>query len=294
MRRAVLAGVCIALAPAMASAQMPVERRAALGADAAVRIQNMTGSVRVLGWDHDSIAVSGTITETKTAQFLFHASGAGAKLGVWDEAGETPDASDLEVRVPKGAVVWVKTGSAAVTVSGVTGSLDVYSVSGSIAISGTPREVRAESLSGEVRIEADTRMAQAKTATADITLRGAIDDATASTVSGALTLDLRTRSGRFESVDGDILWDGGAVDGRTTLDFVTHAGAVELRMPADAVADFVVGTYEGGFDDRLGVTARRTGSSLKGTELRFQLGARDAGGQVTVRSFKGRVLLTRG
>jgi hypothetical protein len=39
------------------------------------------------------------------------------------------------------------------------------------------------------------------------------------------------------------------------------------------------------------VNARRTGSSLKGQEIRFTVGSATAAGQVTVRSFKGRVIL---
>jgi DUF4097 and DUF4098 domain-containing protein YvlB len=294
MRRFTLATVMIATACAAPTfAQQPLQRRAPLAADAAVRITNMVGSVRVIGWERDSIVVAGTVEETKTATFLFHASAAGAKLGIWDEAGDTPGPSHLEVRVPMGSIVWVKTASADVTVQDVTGGIDVYSVAGRVTVNGSPRQVHAESLSGEIRIDADTRAVHAKTATSAITLLGSIADATASTVSGVVTLEgLRTQRGRFESVDSDIIWAGGDIDGKTTLDFITHAGAVELRVPGDAAADFVIATFEGGFDDRLGVRTRRTGSALKGIEIQFRIGDPGFGGQVTVRSFKGRVLLS--
>jgi hypothetical protein len=291
MRQLVLAVILTLTMPLAATGQREVVHRAELARDASVRIHNMVGSVRVTGWDQDSLVVTGTVRETKGEPFGFFASRSGAKLGIWDAS--TPDVgpSHLDVRVPATSVVWIKTASADVIVSGMTGSIDIYAVSGRIEVTGAPGDVNAESLSGEVRIAADARSVRAKTATGPLALRGNITEASATSVSGDIAIEGAVlERGRFETVDGDIRYVG-AIGAKSSLDFVTHAGAVEFLVPRSAAADFVVSTYEGGFEDRYGVSARRTGSSLKGHEIRFTIGGAGIAGQVNVRSFKGRVVL---
>jgi hypothetical protein len=271
-------------------AQRTVEQRAAAGSGP-VRIHNMVGSVRVIGWDRDSIVVTGTVQESPTERFIFHVGEGGAKMGVWDAGNVKLRPSHLEIRVPSASTVWVKAAGSDITVEGVTGSLDLYAVSGRIEVTGSPSEIRAESMSGELHIDTHSRSVHAKTATASITLRGQLNDLTATTVSGDIAVvDASLQRGRFEAINGDIRFSG-SVDANTTLDFITHGGAVELAVPRDASAEFLIATFEGGFEDRFGVRTTATGSQLKGREIRFRLGDSGIGGQVSVRSFKGRVLL---
>lgn len=280
------------LAAAPLSAQTRIEHRAAAAADGAVRIQNMVGSVRVIGWERDSIVVTGTLAPgTPRDAFLFHVASGGAKVGLW-ETGQQPEPTHLELHVPAGSTVWVKTAGADIHVDGVTGGVDANAVSGAIEVTGSPREVLAESLAGPVTVASESRSVRAKSATGAVTLRGRIVDATATTVSGAITIDgTGLERGRFESVDGDIAF-AGDVGARSTLDFVNHAGAVHFVLPRDAAAEFVVNTYQGRLDDRFGVRAQATGSALKGREFRFRTSAASLGGQVTVRTFKGDVVVT--
>lgn len=269
--------------------QRVVEHRIA-AADGPVRIQNMVGSVRVIGWDRDSIVVTGTVHESKNERFNFHVGEGGAKIGIWDATDASLGPSHLEIHVPAASTVWIKAAAADVTVQGVTGSLDVYAVSGRIDVTGSPREVRAESMTGELSIDVTSRSVQAKTATAPITLRGRISDLTATTVSGDIGAAATLQRGRFEAVDGDIRFDG-PIDASSTLDFTTHSGSVDLSVPRDAAAEFLIATFEGGFDDRFGVRISASGSQLKGREIRFRIGKVGVSGQVNVRSFKGRVVL---
>jgi hypothetical protein len=278
-------------APAHAQAMRKVDQRVPFGQGGFVRIHNMAGSVQVIGWDRDTVAVTGSVWETKTERFDMHAYGDGVKMGVWDPDAAAVKPSVLEVRVPRGSHVWVKTGSADITIDGVQGGTEAISVTGRIRVAGTPREVFAESMGGAIDVAADTRTVRVATASGHIAVRGAIVDASARTVSGDLTVDgSQFERGRFESVDGDIRYSGEIGRG-SWLDFINHSGIVEFTLPPKVAAEFVVSTFEGGLDDRYGVRVTYGGNKLKGKEMSFTIGM--GGGHVAVRNFKGQVVLRR-
>jgi len=275
---------------APAAAQRRIDERRAIRPGGMIRIHNMVGSVRVTAWDRDTIAVTGVVRETKQEQFTLGAFGDGAKLGIWDATGDIGP-SDFEVHVPAASSVWVKTASADVIVAGVTGGVDLYSVTGSLRIEGRPREVYAESMAGDVSVDGETRSVRVRTASGGMRLAGALLDVTATTVSG--TVDIagdRIQRGRFESVDGAVRWNG-PFERHASMDFITHSGAVEFTLPQGAAADVIFDTFEGNIDDGLGVGIRRSGSKLKGSEFQFTLG--QGGASVSVRTFKGNVMLRK-
>ena len=275
----------------LAAQERRIQEKVAANPDVMVRIHNMVGSVRVRAWDRDSIAVTGTVFETRLDRFEIHSAGAGAKLGIWDTSSEGLGPSRLEIMVPLESTVWIKTASATIDVAGVRGGLDVYSVSGDINITGAPREIYAESMGGKITLAADLRSARIKTGSGAITMSGVLIDVTATTVSGNVDIDGDgIQRGRVESVDGRIRWQG-AFAPRASLDFTSHAGPIELSLHPDASADFTVNTFEGGLDDQWGLRVQQGGSKLKGRELRFKIGAGTA--TVLVRTFKATVTIRR-
>lgn len=293
MRRALALGLFATafVTPASAQTQRQLNERVAFRSGGYVRIHNLAGSVHVIGWDRDSVVVTGTVWETKSDRFMMGASEGGVKMGLWDPDAAAVKPSTLQVRVPRGSHVWIKTGSADISVDGVLGGVDVNSVTGRITVGGTPREVFAESMGGAIDVATNTRTVRVTTASGNISLRGAIVDASARTVSGGLSVASgEFERGRFESVDGDILYSGDIGRG-SWLDFINHSGAVEFILPEVAAAEFMISTFEGGLDDRYGVRVTHGGNKLKGREMSFTLGG--GGGHVAVRNFKGLVVLRR-
>ena len=271
------------------SAQRNVAERVSAAPDGFVRVQNIAGSVKLIGWDRDSIAVTGTVHDTPGAPFeLLHGEG-GVKLGLWDTSVERAEPSHIEVRVPARSRIWIRTGSATVFVDGVTGTLDVTSVGGDIEVRGGPGEVFAESMTGRLTIDVRSPLARVKTVTGSILVRGAIADATATSVSGNVLIeDAVVERGSFESVDGELRFVG-QLRSATTLDFVTHAGAVEFLLPAATNAEFRFATFEGGLRSEFKTPIRTSRSKIKGSEHSFVLG--EGGARVNVRTFRGRVVV---
>jgi Toastrack DUF4097 len=284
--------LALAATAGTATAQTPIDRRFAARPDGYVRIANLAGSVRVTGWDRDSVVITGTVYEPPGAAFYLGYGVEGAKLGIWtDEPVSNLRPSDLEIRVPRGSQVFVRSGSATVTIAGVTGGLDIHSVTGRIAVSGTPREIHAESFEGGIEIDGAAANVSVKTASGTIALRGVRGVVTATTVMGDLTVTADAiERGTFESVDGNVRFAGGIGRG-SAIFVVNHSGTVEFSLPPRTSADFSISTFQGPFEDRYGVNPVYGGNKMKGQEITFTIGA--GGGQVSVHSFKGGVILSK-
>ena len=213
MRTRVLLALIVLALPLTAGAQTKVSRSFQLNADGSVRLHALVGTVTVRGWDRDSVTIRGSLG----AGNRLHGGGGrtGVKLFVEAENDLNPAASTLEVMVPARAKVWIKTATANVRVAGVTGSIDVYVISGAIDITGSPADVNAEAIDGTILIRGSPGWVRAKSASGAVSLWGASRDATLSTVSGRITVDGNAtprgvfERGRFESVTGDVSFRGG-------------------------------------------------------------------------------------
>ena len=225
---------CLALGAALASsaisagAQQAITRGWPLNADGAVKIHNDVGTVRVIGWDRDSVALSGTVA---TGVSIFGGGDrTGVKLGVEGKMSKNLSASDLVVYVPARARVWIRTASSSVDVSAYAGALDVSSVSGAVKVQGTPAELRVESMNGALDITASPAYLRLKSATGAISWNGSSDDVGITSVSGRTTVNAGSvQRGRFESIDGEIRYSGSVrANGSIAVD--THSGNVLLAF----------------------------------------------------------------
>ena len=95
--------------------------------------------------------------------------------------------------------------------------------------------------------------------------------------------------GKFESVTGDIRFEGELGRGGV-VEVESQSGAIEVRVPANTIADFDALTIEGTITNTLGASQPRRRPASAGQELRFSTGT-GGGAQVTVRTFKGAIVL---
>jgi hypothetical protein len=288
---ALLAGLL--LASARAGAQYPVSGGRTLASTGAVRILNLYGSIRIIGWARDSVEVTGSVSLGE--RFYFGGSASGVKAGVESDEQRMERGAHLVVRVPAGARVAVKTASAEVEVRDVRGAVDVNTVGGNVRVSGSFAELQVETISGAITMEGSAEFARLRTASGAITTRGSFQDATLSSVSGRIAAErARIAHGLLETVAGDILYDG-SVPGAGSLDFDSHGGTIEMRLPAQTAADFDISADASGllFDPVFAAAlgpAKRAGQA-KRLEASFSTGAGAIPARITIRSFKGKVIL---
>jgi hypothetical protein len=279
MRPVVLLAALLAATPL--PAQEKIDRRIAIASDASIRIWNLAGITRIIGWDRDSIAVTGTVP---TGAFYMGGSGRGAKLGVERHEGSKGDPpASLEIRVPRNARLWVKSASASLEASGLTGELECSSVDGSVRVEGSLRLVVAESMEGNLSVYGPMSVVRLKGGGGTITLRGARGDVLATTVGGAiLATDAALTRAHLETVSGPVAYDG-TVAPRGTLEVTTHSGDVTLRLPTE------LSSFDGAILYGLSGKGKGKGEPAPqvGKPMSFTTGGGDA--RVTVRSFKGEI-----
>lgn len=280
-----LAAACPLSAQNRASDRAP-DRRAAVASDASIRILNLAGSIRVSGWEHDSITVTGD-PPPGGGMLLMGGSARGVKVVVEANAATDIPGTHLDIRVPRGAQLWIKSATATIAVEGVTGEVEASTVTGSISVRGTPSVLAAESMEGDLDIMAPARVTRLKTAGGTITVRDATDEITATSVSGAIRL-LNARgvaSGRLESVSGSVLFNG-AVAAGGSLDLQTHDAPIEILLPPRQNALVEVSAFGGKAINRI---PGLTGAPGKGKAIQYRLGNGRA--RVVARSLKGDVSL---
>jgi hypothetical protein len=282
-------------APVVAvAAQQKVDIRRAAAPDVSVRLSGAFVSLRITAWPVDSIAMTGSVgAGSRFEGGALNSDGPvrGMKFYVDGPMDPTVSSSRFELRVPRGARVWVKTGSADIESNGVGGGLDLNIVGGSIRVNGKPRELLVESMDGSVHFSGFAEFARVKTATGNIVLEGGGEDLTFTTVSGTIQAangERSLRRARFESVTGPIVFTGDLPRG-ADLRFDSHSGAIELRLartPVEVDIATMTGTIENTFSSQRPAPGREG----RGMELSTSSGMGAA--RVEVKSFKGNVRLT--
>ena len=285
--RAFIALAACVAAATPAHAQTKLNRGMQLDATGAVRIYNNVGSVKVTGWNRDSVSVRGTLGKGNT----LHMGGRGAGMKMFIEGidDRNPAPADIEVMVPARAKVWVKTATARIDVTGVLGSLDLYVVGGDIRVTGNPADVNAEAIDGSITIVGSPAWVRAKSASGDVSLDGSSSDVTVTTVSGKIDVDgTRFERAKFETVTGSIRFAGSFTRGGLA-NFDSHSGSVEIGIPAGSPADFEIASIAGSITNKLTPSRPVPGKYGRGAELVTASGS--GGSRVVVRSFKGPVVL---
>ena len=286
---AAAAGVAV---PQAVRGQQKVDVRRAVTRDVYVRLNGAFSSLKVTGWQKDSLVMTGVLPKESRFEPAMGSSSApapGLKFYI-EGAANAAISGSLELFVPVGATVWAKSGSATIDVTGITGGLDLNIVGGSISVTGNPRELNIESMDGNVAVNGAPTWMRAKTATGDVSVRGSCTDLGITTVSGTVTIrDGSFERTRVESVTGNVMFGAGVARAGTLL-IDSHSGTIELQI-GKASLDIDATTITGNITNN--VTTRRPtpGREGRGEELTLSLGTGDA--RVTLRSFKGNIRLMR-
>jgi hypothetical protein len=274
-------------APLHAQKSIAVSR--ATTRDVAIRIQSLTGSIRVTTWAVDTVSVRGRV-DRSAGKFYIGGTREALKLGVeYSEGKEPSGTADLEIKVPAGARIWIKSAAADIDVTTDGGTVEVITVGGRVQLNGTAKEASVETIDGNCELAITAQMAKARTASGTIVVRGIIQNLDASTVSGPLLVGMegKVASVRLETVSSEIAFKGDLIpDGRIAAE--THSGDVELRLPASLGAHWHLVSYGKGFINEV-VPASQVNKGAQKGEWNFTTGSGRAA--VDVRTFKGTITL---
>ena len=288
--RIVAALTALLSAPPIA-AQSKIDIHRAAKPNVSLRLSGGFNSVKVIAWQHDSIAITGSVgagSRFEGGPLQVTGPLTGMKFFVETENEASIAANRIEMRVPRDARVWIKTGSAQVDVQGVAGGLDLNIIGGSVTVTGKPRELIVESMDGAVTFSGDAAFAKVKTATGNISFTGRGEDMTLTTVSGTVTVDGGGRApierARLESVTGPISF-GAELTRAADIRFDTHSGAIDLRLVPNAAVEIDAATMTGTIENQWNGRPAIAGREGRGMEL----GTGSGGARIQIRSFKGNV-----
>ena len=278
------------LAAPPARAQTRLEQSRPAAADGLVDIENMSGSVKVVGWDKNEVTVTGTLG--RRAEGLdFSSTGNRTRIEVETHGSPHGVRSDLEISVPAGSRVKVEGFDANITITGVTGAVYAETVNGSITQSGAAKEVELQSVNGSVEVAKATGRIRAESVNGAVTVREVSGEVEASTVNGELTVTGSTfERAHLEAVSGSIHFEGD-LGKRAILEAETVSGSVELLLPASVSADFEISTFSGEIVNELGPAAPRKGRYTPEKELSFSAGS--GGAKVVVNTLSGGISLRK-
>jgi DUF4097 and DUF4098 domain-containing protein YvlB len=208
-------------------------------------LSNIRGSVKILPGDNDVIAVTAAIhndsgDEENTRIEISRADDGSVKIHTrYNQIGFRfyrkwyPCKVDYEVLVPKECTLKVRGLSNTATIEGISGELDISTVSGDIECRSLTGQLKIKTVSGDVLGEAISASARLNTISGDISLKNSDFPALRGvTVSGDLVIETPLGDGPydFNSVSGDIKLDISAVDG-ATVSSSSLSGDVRTSTP---------------------------------------------------------------
>jgi DUF4097 and DUF4098 domain-containing protein YvlB len=282
-------GFAVLFPAVSAGAQQKVQLGTSSTPTVSIKVFAAVGDIRVVGWERDSVDISGVVESGSHVQMTGGSAGEkarGIKMFVEGAPEQSGREGKLVLRIPRGARLWLKTGSADMDVSGITGGLDLNVVGGSITVHGNPKEVRAESMDGNVTIDGAPDWLRAKTATGDITLRGG-QDVGASTISGAIhSTGGEMERARLESTTRAISF--AMVPSRaSSVELESHSGPIDIFFMGRGNVELDAATITGTITNAWTNTRPAKGSEGRGMTLLTSSGM--GGSKVVVRTFRGTV-----
>ncbi len=288
---ALLTGLLVmGLVAPVTAADREVKESGPAAATGTVMIENISGSVVVVGWDKAEISVEGTLSgDIEELKFKTGKKKCRIEVVYPKNKKNVEGEANLVINVPHASRLEVECISAFIEVSDVTGLVDVSSISGDVTVTGECEGLEAESISGNVFIEGGAPEIEISSISGKVKARGTASDIEVGTVSGSIDLAFDKFLGLdVESVAGDATVKGDlAGDGYFSFDL--HSGDLTLTVPGDVSADFEIETFSGEIDNDFGQKSRKTSKYAPGRELEFTTGGGEA--RVRISTFSGDVVI---
>jgi hypothetical protein len=282
--------LAVVLAAAAAFAGETVDTRVDASATGTVSIENLAGSVRVIGWDRKEVHVKGELADEVKRLDVEEDDGDVTIEVVLprrvDDVGET----DLEIQVPNGSSLDIETVSAWIRIEKVHGDLVAESVSGSITCEGPAESVEFETVSGSIELSGVKTRIEAESVSGAVEIREAGGSVDAATVSGSVTIKGGDfEHGDFESVSGALEFEGDFAAGGY-YEFENLSGSTVIAVPDDVSASFTIESFSGSIKTDFGARIESEDHG-PGKFCEFSRGGGDA--EVEITSFSGSITLRK-
>lgn len=284
-----LLSVC-ALITQAALASTDIDERGLAELDGRVKVDNVAGSLSIVGWDRAEVEVGGTLGDG--AELRFRADGGRTLVSVRKRRGVwRMQPSHLVVRIPTASDLVANGVSSDLTVEAMFGPQRLETVSGDIHAELAATEIEVASVSGKIRLvgEGQTARVEVSSVSGRIRADDIAGEVELTSVSGRLelTAGLLERV-RLNSTSGSIEAEFGLMSG-SRAQAETISGKIELLFAEADDLQVDVETHSGRIDNCFTEQDQRKRKHGPGRHLRFERGAADR--RVQVESLSGSVSL---
>lgn len=290
-----LAGLLFAAAPALAGTPVNVTR--AVDADATIQVNNLAGTVKVLGWGKNSVHVTGHLG-SNDLHLKVNGDKKSLTIRVVYPQGHhhysDHEGNELTVRVPRGATMQVETVSAAITASGLTGTQRLQTVSGDIDLDSKSPEIDAKTVSGDIAVKGSAPDAHVEMHTVSGSARASNigGELVQETVSGDVSVERsRLRRATLSATSGTVKY-AAPIEAKGNYRFHVVSGDIDLDLPGKPDAEFDINTFSGSIRNSFGPKPQKTSEYAPGLELHFTHGKGEA--YVKANSMSGDIVLKAG
>lgn len=242
--------------PVSSAGEQTVDEGVGIAPGAPVRVRLQSGSVRIIGWSHDSVHVTGRLAPGE--RWVTVAGAAATDTTVLRAEGlprGLAAPSEIEIRVPQGSPLVVRAAAASLVVRDLDAPLDVATAAGNLLVESVRAPVRAETMQGTLSVIGPLPALEAATVSGallvsvpyDTTLVGEervirrrvgvetpFGPVSLRSVSGRVTFSApRVVRGGVHTVRGDARVLAGPLPGGT-LQVTSHAGLTTIVWPVAA------------------------------------------------------------
>jgi len=290
----ILAGAAafLAMAPA-ARAGTAINQRATVDPSGAVEVSNVSGTVKVTGWDKNEVEVTGELGEgSERLEFATVDNVTRIKVILPSHVANVDD-TDLVVRMPAPSRLSVNTVSADITVAGIAGAQRLQSVSADVRTEAGTEDVECKTVSGDIVVNGSGKkgLVTITTVSGDVSALKVSGEVNVNTVSGDMVLGLGpTDRSRVRSTSGDVTL-ASLLAGEGKLDAETISGDVRLTLLQPVNAEFDVSSFNGDIHNCFGPKPVATSEYAPGKELRFREG--QGTGRVRIKTLNGDISVCR-
>jgi DUF4097 and DUF4098 domain-containing protein YvlB len=243
-----------------------------------VTIENNSGSVEVIGSSRSDIAIPNNSSDLQR-ELDIKVDGTQIRIKV--------NTVGLIVRVPAGVKLFARSESGSMSVSGMTGPVEVETKSGQISVVGVSQTLHAVSLSGSVTVDGAQERAYAESISGTVVLHRTRGIVEAQSTSGTVRVYGRDiKDAKMSSVSGSVVFEGTlARDAR--IEAESSSGSVELAIPNMYAADYDLTSISGHIENEFGPRPTKSRSG-NGATLRFSTGG---GGRIVATTVSGSIHL---
>jgi len=283
-----------------AMAATPINQTRAINPDGEVRVENVSGLIKVRVWNEAKVQVTGSLGEgveklvvEGDARSLLISVKYPSRKGGWFGWGgvNVKEPTRLELMVPLKVALALQAVSADIDVQGSAAPrISINNVSGdSTVLASSPGKLTVESVSGNVLLKLTSPQVTVNSVSGDVRMLGHLNGRLdVETVSGNVELDTAVLNQlHFNSVSGDGRFHLGlAKDGRIEMDSVS--GSLSLQMPKTSSARFNVQSFSGDISSAIGKVVKEEYGPGRSLDARLA----DGNGRVDMNTMSGDVTIS--